>query len=97
MAAVVLCARWYPGARFTAALSQVFALSNLGYLLAATPWAALVAWVGWRQGFVVAAVGTAIVAALFYALTWDPPPAEARARPERLVEVLRGLPRWRAC
>ena len=37
MASVVLCVRWYPGKSFATMLSRVFALSNIGYLLAGSP------------------------------------------------------------
>jgi predicted MFS family arabinose efflux permease len=99
MGAVVLCHRWYGGARFTTALSWIFALSNLGTLVAATPLAAVTEQVGWRWAFVYATGVTVVVGVLFHLLVRDAPPGRAEAaRPaERLGAILRGLVQvWRS-
>jgi predicted MFS family arabinose efflux permease len=90
MAAVVLCSRWYAGARFATMLSRVFALSNLGYLLAGTPWAALAELLGWRGAFAASAAAVAIAGYCFFALVQDGPGARV-ARRESLREVVFGL------
>ena len=92
MAAVVLCARWYAGGEMTLALSRVFALSQLGILLAGAPLAWLAGWLGWREAFLVSAMVTALAALAWWRLVRnDPPdrPAPAR-RAESLMEALRG-------
>ncbi len=99
MGAVVLCHRWYGGARFTTALSWIFALSNLGTLAAATPLAAVTEHVGWRWAFVYATGVTVLVGVLFHLLVRDAPPGRTAAAPtaERLGAILRGLAQvWRS-
>jgi predicted MFS family arabinose efflux permease len=92
MAAVLLISRWYAGEGFTSRLSWVFAASNLGMLLAATPLAWASALVGWRWCFVGAGLLTATLAALFWLLVRDQPAGQVVARPTETVgEVLRGL------
>jgi len=91
MAAVVLCARWYPGKSFATMLSRVFALSNIGYLLAGTPWAALAHFLGWRNAFAVSSVIAAGTTYLFYTLVRDGPGTAAAPRRERLGDIVRGL------
>jgi predicted MFS family arabinose efflux permease len=91
MATVVLCARWYPGKSFATMLSRVFALSNIGYLLAGTPWAALAHALGWRSAFAISAGLAAGTTWLFYALVRDGPASLVAPRRERLREIVRGL------
>lgn len=91
MATVVLCARWYPGKSFATMLSRVFALSNIGYLLAGTPWAALAHVLGWRSAFAVSSVIAAGTTWLFHALVRDGPASLGAPRRERLREIVRGL------
>jgi predicted MFS family arabinose efflux permease len=93
MAVVFLCARWFAPMRLTAALSWVFAASNLGTLAAATPLAWIAGAIGWRQAFLGVAGITLIVAIAFATLVRDRPP-DALAGPgrgESLGEILRGL------
>jgi len=92
MGAVTLCALWYPGGRLATALSRVFAFSQVGTFLAATPLALAEEAVGWRWSFAGVSAITAVTGALFYALVRDRPPGAAVAsRSESLAEVLRGL------
>lgn len=93
MAAVFLVSRWFPPARLSQALSWVFAASNVGTLMAATPLAWASATIGWRNGFLVLGAVTAAAAALFYLLVRDvppgmPQPGHAKETPRA---VLRGL------
>lgn len=93
MGAVTLTARWASRERFTQVLSWVFALSNLGTLLATTPLAAASEAYGWRATFVLAAAATAAVGTLFAIVVRDAPSGhgtEARER-ERPAQVLRGV------
>ena len=92
MSAVVLCARWYAGGDMTLALSRVFALSQIGILLAGAPLAWLAGWLGWRDAFLISALLTGLAALAWWRLVQnDPPhkPAPAR-KPESLMEALRG-------
>jgi predicted MFS family arabinose efflux permease len=92
MSAVVLCARWYAGGDMTLALSRIFALSQIGILLAGAPLAWLAGWLGWRDAFLISALLTGLAALAWWRLVQnDPPhkPAPAR-KPESLREALRG-------
>ncbi|WP_198373011.1 MFS transporter [Roseomonas rosulenta] len=92
MAAVVLCARWHSGAAMTLALSRVFALSQMGILLAGAPLAALAGWLGWRGALGGSALLTAACGALWWALVRDDPPDRPPVfrQPETLREALLG-------
>jgi predicted MFS family arabinose efflux permease len=87
MAAVVLCARWYSGAAMTLALSRVFALSQLGILLAGAPLAGLAGLVGWRGALGASALLTAACGLVWWRLVRDDPPD--RPAPPRQAETLR--------
>jgi predicted MFS family arabinose efflux permease len=92
MGAVVLTSRWYPGEHMTTVMSWVFALSNLGTLLGATPLAWASDTIGWRMAFVVMAGVTAIVGTVFFFVVRDRPdgrPFEGNG--EGLGATLRGL------
>ena len=93
MSVVFLCSRWFAPAQLATALSWVFAASNIGTLAAATPLAWIAATIGWRNGFLVLAAVTVIVAAAFYAFVRDRPPKHAVPVPrhETLGEIARGL------
>jgi predicted MFS family arabinose efflux permease len=87
MAAVVLCARWHAGAALTVALSRVFALSQVGILLAGAPLAALAGLMGWRGALACSAALSAACGLLWWALVRDDPPD--RPPPPRRTETLR--------
>jgi len=87
MASVVLCARWYAGERLTTALGRVFALSQVGILLAGAPFAAVAAWLGWRGAYGLSAAVTAAAALLWWRWVRDDPPD--RPPPLRPAETLR--------
>ncbi|QQS12977.1 MAG: MFS transporter [Rhodospirillales bacterium] len=94
MSAVLLCSRWFPGARYTTVLSWVFAASNIGTLGAATPLAWASATIGWRGAFLALAGVTVVIAAAFLLVVRDYPPGKAPprpARPETFREVVDGL------
>lgn len=87
MAAVVLCARWHQGAAMTVALSRVFALSQMGILLAGAPLAAAAGLLGWRGALGASALLTAACGLLWWRLVRDDPPD--RPAPPRRTETLR--------
>lgn len=93
MGAVVLTSRWVAPARFTQVLSWVFALSNLGTLLATTPMALGAEAIGWRGVFVFAAVVSAGIGLLFVLVVRDAPPGHEAAtkQPETVMAVLKGV------
>lgn len=87
MAAVVLCARWHSGAAMTLALSRVFAVSQMGILLAGAPLAGLAGLLGWRGALGASAVLTAGCGLLWWRLVRDDPPD--RPPPFRETETLK--------
>ncbi len=94
MAAVLMCSRWFSGERLSTALSRVFALSQIGNLLAGWPLAALAGTAGWRAAFVIAAAVTAVTGVAFWlGIRQDRPDAagEAPPMPESLGAVMRGV------
>jgi predicted MFS family arabinose efflux permease len=92
MAAVVLCARWHAGTAMTLALSRVFALSQLGILLAGAPLAGLAGLLGWRGALGASALLTAACGLLWWRLVRDDPPDRPppQRKPETLREALAG-------
>jgi MFS family permease len=90
MGAVTLCSLWYPGPRLSTFLSRMFAFSQIGIFLAATPLALVAAALGWRWAFAAVALATAAVGVLFYVLVRDRTQPGLLA-PETFGEVLRGL------
>ena len=94
MAAVLICSRTFAGERLGTALSRVFALSQIGNLLAGWPLAALADAAGWRTAFVVAAIATAGAGVAFSRVVRHDHPAADGApapTPEPLGRVLRGV------
>ena len=63
--AVTLFAQWYPGRQLATMLSRVFAFSQIGTFLAATPLALAESTIGWRWTFGAMAAITA-AAGLFF-------------------------------
>jgi MFS family permease len=92
MGAVVLTSRWYPGEHMTTVMSWVFALSNVGTMLAATPLAWASDTLGWRTAFVIMAVVTIFVGLVFFRFVQDAPggrPFEGSG--QGFTDILRGL------
>ena len=89
MGAVTLCALWYPGGKLATMLSRVFAFSQIGTFLAATPLALAEASIGWRWSFGAMAAITAATGLFFFFLIRDKP--GTAQQPESPREVLRGL------
>ncbi len=93
MAGVVLCSRWFSGALLVTQLSRVFALSQLGTLMAATPLAWASEQFGWRLAFVIAGVATLLAGLVWHRVVEDDPPdaPPRRAGHESLAETLAGV------
>ncbi len=90
MGGITLCSLWYPGPRLSTVLSRMFAFSQIGIFLAATPLALASAGYGWRWAFAAVAAATAATGVLFYLLVRDREQSPLLA-PESFGEVLRGL------
>ena len=82
MSVVMLTSRWFPPERHATAISWVFALSQIGILLAATPLAAAAESIGWRPVFAVTAALTVAVGVLYAAFVRDEPPGAAPVEPK---------------
>lgn len=90
---LVILSRWYPRARFAAAMATLFAFANAGNLAATLPLAASVTAWGWRPTFVGLAVITALLAGFFFTVARDAPPDHPYhdRDAEALLQVARGL------
>jgi MFS family permease len=98
ISSVVLLGRWYPPERIATLYGLVFAISQLGNLMAATPLAWLSAIVGWRAVFWASGgVLVGIVAFFVWAVRDQPPGQPALAhRGESLWQTLAGFAKvWR--
>lgn len=93
MSAVVLISRWYPRQSWSTALSWIFALSQIGFLLAGLPLAAVTEWTGWRSAFVGMALVAAIVGVMFFYLVRDHPPGAQVETQEEELGPIAGLRR----
>ena len=90
MSAVVLCTRWRSGAGATRMLTRVFALSQIGLVLAGAPLAFAALWLGWRGAMQASAALTALLALLWWHGVRDAPPGATPAPRESLREALLG-------
>jgi MFS family permease len=92
MGTVTLCAWWYPRAQLATRISQVFALSQIGTLAAATPLALAAGAIGWRWSFGAVAAASALLGFLFHWLVRDRLDGGAMpSKQESFGEVWRGL------
>jgi MFS family permease len=90
---VVLLTRWYPPERIATQYGRVFAISQIGNFLAATPLAWLSETWGWRAAFWGAAVVVLAVVAFFVWAVRDQPPDQAPIHRggESLWQTLQGF------
>ena len=90
---VVLLTRWYPPERIATQYGRVFALSQIGNFLAATPLAWMTEAFGWRAVFWGAAGVLLAVVIFFVWAVRDQPPDQAplARRGESLWQTLRGF------
>jgi MFS family permease len=93
MSAVVLISRWYPKQSWSTALSWVFALSQIGFLLAGLPLAVASEWIGWRTAFAGMAAVAAVAGLLFYHLVRDHPPGPRLEEAQEELGAIAGLRR----
>lgn len=93
MSSVVLLMRWYPRERMGTMYGRIFAVSQLGNVLAATPMAWMTGAFGWRAVFGAGAIVVVAVTALFVWAVRDQPPGVApnRTHGEPLMRTLRGF------
>ena len=77
MAGVVLISRWHPRQSWATVLSWLFALSQVGLLLAGLPLAVAAETVGWRVTFVGMGAIAALVGLMFFLIVRDRPPGAA--------------------
>ncbi len=93
MATVFLISRWYPRARWSTAMSWVFAVSMIGIACAGTPMALAAAAFGWRAVFLAMALVQALVGLLFFVVVRDIPPGSDRPSrtPEGWIAAARGF------
>jgi MFS family permease len=62
MGSLKVIAEWFPAGSFGTVSGLILSVGSAGALLAATPLAGLVAWLGWRGAFLLFAVSTAAAA-----------------------------------
>ena len=92
MAAVVLYSRWHAPEHLTQRLSVMFAMSQGGTLLAATPLALSSDAFGWRTTFVGVAIVTALIGIGYFLGVRDHPDStDKQAKPEPIRKVIGGL------
>jgi MFS family permease len=73
MGALKLLAEWFPPGAFGTVSGLILSLGTVGALLAATPLAGLVAWLGWRGTFLAFAVSTVLAGAAIHATVRERP------------------------
>lgn len=93
MSCVMLLMRWYPSERMGTMYGRVFAASQIGNLMAATPMAWMSEAVGWRAVFGGSAIVVLVVGALFVWMVRDQPPGQTpiRSHGESLLQTLAGF------
>jgi len=90
---LVVLSRWHSPSGFTQAMTLLFAMANVGSLLATLPLAAANDWIGWRTTFIVLGIATGVVAILFLLIVRDSPNESAghSSRPQTLGDSIRGM------
>ena len=87
-----MLSRWNEPSKFTRAMTLLFAMANVGSLLATLPLAAANEWVGWRTTFVVLGIATGLIGVIFAMLVRDYPEGAARpAQPLTLAAAIGGM------
>jgi len=90
---LVVLSRWHSPSGFTQAMTLLFAMANVGSLLATLPLAAADDWIGWRTTFIVLGIATGVVAILFLMIVRDSPSDNAghASRPQTLGDSIAGM------
>ena len=93
MGGLIALARWIPTDRYALAIASMIFVGTMGNLAATGPWAAFVAWIGWRAAMAVMAGAACVSAALVFAVVRDAPPGHAfhGREPEGFAAMVRGL------
>lgn len=93
MGGLVTISRWFPPDRFGTVSSVALAISGLGTLLSATPFAAFAEALGWRGAYLALAAVTAVLAVLVFVMVRDAPPGHPyhERQPESLGDAIRGI------
>jgi MFS family permease len=93
MGGLVTISRWFPADRFGTVSAVALAISGLGTLLSATPFAAFTEALGWRGAYLALAAVTAVLAALVFAMVRDAPPGHPyhERQHETLGDAIRGI------
>ncbi|MDW7710907.1 MAG: MFS transporter [Deferrisomatales bacterium] len=79
MGSLKLLAEWFPAGAFGTVSGLILSLGTVGALLAATPLAGLVAWLGWRGTFLAFAALTLLAAAAIHRTVKERPDGAAPA------------------
>ncbi|MDB5413631.1 MAG: putative arabinose efflux permease, family [Rubritepida sp.] len=92
MSAVVLSGRWHRGPALTRAITGIYAWSQAGILAAGAPLAVISGLLDWRGAFLMSAVLTGLIGAVWWRFAADDPPGtpQRTASRESLTEVLAG-------
>lgn len=95
MSSVVMLMRWYPPERMGSMYGRIFAVSQIGNFMAATPMAWMTETVGWRTVFGGTALVVIAVTGLFVWIARDQPPGQTptRSHGESLLQALGGFVR----
>ena len=91
--AIVVFARWFPTDRIATMISLYSGMGNVGILLSATPLAAGIDEIGWRDTFIFMAAVNALLVGQMFLLVRDAPPDHPyhAERRETLGAIFRGL------
>ena len=93
MGLIVILSRWVPRDRLAAASSIAVAISGVGLLLSATPFAWASSLIGWRETLKLIGFGVAILSCVIWLVVRDRPPGSTLPdkKPTSLRETARGL------
>ncbi len=94
MSSVVIFAAWVPPHALTNWVGRITAVGGCGGLLATTPLAGAIEWIGWRPTIFGLAVVTALMLIIGFFVIKDKPPgvsSMSSARPQSLRESLHGV------
>lgn len=91
--AFYVLAVWVPSDRLVTQTSTLNSFASLGNLCATAPFAALIAWIGWRDSYWLFTVAVALLTIAAAVVMRDAPPGRARssAKDESLVQIFRGV------
>lgn len=86
-------AQWMPQARVVVLMGTLNTFAASGTLAATTPLSALIAWIGWRQSYVLFTAAVAVLLTAVWLIVRDSPPgaAPAASRSESFSSVLTGV------